>query len=1428
VDGLVELGKLTREERSLLHTYSQELKSLPSGRWLWVGNTDWIKNPDNFSGAYNCTSTAVRTYEGQSPWAAFGWLLNLGMMGCGTGAVLETEQIETLPAIFNHLSVQVAGEPGEVPKSDRLEDTEVHINRNTAYIIVGDSRQGWVDAYQSMLEIASDIKFGREAFVHVYLGNVRPYGELLQGFGGVANPVKLGWMFGAIASITNGVVGRQMNALECCMVIDVGAETVVAGNLRRSAGMRQGSWFDSDFTDAKLGLYAQDAEGNWYLPDPRKSVLRIANHTRVYHHKPTLDELKEAVAKQYHSGEGAIMWAGEAIYRANRDLISDRDHVSFLSLYNMERSRAREFLAVAYLRHHGVPCSEEELDHRMERHGLNPCITGDTWIHTEKGARRVKDILNQQQAVYVNGELFSTTHEGFFQTGVQPVIRIETQQGYSIRLTSNHKILKVTAQTQKKQYSEWIEAGELKIGDRVMIHDHRKITPWLGDGVFEEGWLLGSLLGDGSLAKHPDGDQGMLRFWGETKQEMGDYAVQCLSLVSGYKGRGHDHRQLQHRAVNSAWIARLASRFGMVIQNKVITPVIEQASYDFYRGFLRGLFDADGSVQGSQEKGVSVRLAQSNLDTLLSVQRMLLRLGIASQVYKNRRIAQWRQLPGSDRLPKGYYCKAQHELVISKSNLLEFNKLIGFQEPEKAEKLKLSLSEYNRELNRERFCAKIKSITADGTEPVYDCMVPGVNRFDANGFVAHNCGEIIGSNFHCVSGDTLLVTRCGMYSIKDVVGSEVEIWNGKRWSAVTPFKTGSDRELYRLRFSDGSYIDATEQHRWFVKVQFQNTYSEATTKELVEYSQACDRAIRVYTEPFEIEYDDGVDVGKDWAYALGFAVGLDTPWKEPATTAVAHSGQLETIERVKTIESSIEFSWESDFLAKLKHEAQSLNIVAAWNKPCILSFIAGLADADGSDTQSGVIRIYLSGFDRAKRVQLLLLKCGIPSSIVVAARPGGSTSVKRDLYAIQVVNSSSIPCQRLVSNGIETSEKWQAITSIEKLPGRYDTYCFNEPEFHKGVFGATLAGNCNLAEIHLNQFDPNNLKEQEEAFTAGALNVAVLLHHKFTNPIYQKSREMDPIVGVSFTGLFDFFVKRFGYRWLQWWRDERPKQWGNEVMATPVGERFDQTSVNEFEYESEYFLAYEAWYLNWWRQVVEQKVGVYCDRHKLKRPNRCTTVQPSGSKSLLTGASPGWHPPKGQRYIRRITFDRNDPVALACLDMGYSVVPAQGDKGENGYLLTDPFDPRCTEHLVEIPCEVSWANLPGVEGIDVSQFSALAQIDFYMMVQKHYTRHNTSATIEMRSHEIEAVAERLHEAIQNDEGYISACLQARFDDHETFPRLPFEPIDKEMYQQMVRDVEARRTADDFQTALAKRQEESTYIRTSVGPAGCDSDKCMTS
>jgi ribonucleotide reductase class II len=110
-----------------------------------------------------------------------------------------------------------------------------------------------------------------------------------------------------------------------------------------------------------------------------------------------------------------------------------------------------------------------------------------------------------------------------------------------------------------------------------------------------------------------------------------------------------------------------------------------------------------------------------------------------------------------------------------------------------------------------------------------------------------------------------------------------------------------------------------------------------------------------------------------------------------------------------------------------------------------------------------------------------------------------------------------------------------------------------------------------------------------------------------------------------------------------------------------------------------------------------------------------------------------------------------------------------------------------------------------------------------MQVQKHYTAHNTSATVEFREHEIEPLAHAIHHAIENGEGYISAALLARFDANATFPRLPFEPIDLATYTDLSAQVLERRRTPDFFAAL-QRYDGGEQME--AGPAGCDSDKCL--
>ncbi|NES96892.1 MAG: ribonucleoside-triphosphate reductase, adenosylcobalamin-dependent [Desertifilum sp. SIO1I2] len=360
VSGLTKLGQLTPPESALLYRMQSQLKALSSGRWLWVGGTEWVEQQQNFSGAYNCSSTNI------TDWRAFGLLMDLAMMGCGTGAVLEPRYINQLPPIRNRLNLSVQDTVGVTPIQQRREETEVKMTGNTVVIHVGDSRKGWVSSYQTLLELSADERFNGEVNVKVDLSDIRPAGEPLKGFGGVANPVKLPELYQRCTALLNKAVGRQLTSVECCLLIDEAAVTIVAGNIRRSAGMRQFNSHDRLGATAKDNLWQQDENGNWRI-DPERDSLRMANHTRVFHQKPTLEESINAVRKQYYSGEGAIQWAGEAVARSNVDLFTTPQHKKeFLQAY--AKGEAKQ-----WIQQHYPDIDEQELDHRLSRLGLNPC-----------------------------------------------------------------------------------------------------------------------------------------------------------------------------------------------------------------------------------------------------------------------------------------------------------------------------------------------------------------------------------------------------------------------------------------------------------------------------------------------------------------------------------------------------------------------------------------------------------------------------------------------------------------------------------------------------------------------------------------------------------------------------------------------------------------------------------------------------------------------------------------------------------------------------------------------------------------------------------------------------------------------------------------------------------------------------------------------
>jgi ribonucleoside-diphosphate reductase alpha chain len=185
-------------------------------------------------------------------------------------------------------------------------------------------------------------------------------------------------------------------------------------------------------------------------------------------------------------------------------------------------------------------------------------------------------------------------------------------------------------------------------------------------------------------------------------------------------------------------------------------------SEEMQRGFLQALFTADGQVNDGGEKGCSARLSSSYLALLQDVQRLLLNFGIASRIYQNRRLGGYRDMPDGKGGKKEYYHRPQHDLAISKANLIPFANEIGFLTEAKQSRLVDYLSRLGRGPYQEPFLATVEFIEPDGREMVYDLQQPDTHSFIANGIVVHNCGEQwLGPYENCCLGSINLAQHLG-------------------------------------------------------------------------------------------------------------------------------------------------------------------------------------------------------------------------------------------------------------------------------------------------------------------------------------------------------------------------------------------------------------------------------------------------------------------------------------------------------------------------------------------------------------------------------------------------------------------------------------------------------------------------------------------
>jgi ribonucleotide reductase alpha subunit len=161
---------------------------------------------------------------------------------------------------------------------------------------------------------------------------------------------------------------------------------------------------------------------------------------------------------------------------------------------------------------------------------------------------------------------------------------------------------------------------------------------------------------------------------------------------------------------------------------------------------------------------------------------------------------------------------------------------------------------------------------------------------------------------------------------------------------------------------------------------------------------------------------------------------------------------------------------------------------------------------------------------------------------------------------------------------------------------------------------------------------------------------------------------------------------------------------------------------------------------------------------------RLTTVQPSGTLSLLPGVTPGIHPAFAPYYIRRVRFSSVDPLVDACRKRGYKVTWDMGLDGREDH----------TRYVVEFPCKSP------DNSILVANMTALEQLEWVKKMQTIWADNAVSVTVYYRKEELPAVKEWLSNNYDSSVKSVSFLLHV---DHN-FPLPPYEEITKDQYDKV--------------------------------------------
>jgi ribonucleoside-diphosphate reductase alpha chain len=384
-----------------------------------------------------------------------------------------------------------------------------------------------------------------------------------------------------------------------------------------------------------------------------------------------------------------------------------------------------------------------------------------------------------------------------------------------------------------------------------------------------------------------------------------------------------------------------------------------------------------------------------------------------------------------------------------------------------------------------------------------------------------NLGTIKSSNL-CVAPETMILTQEGYYPIKDLCDKHVHVWNGTDFSDTIVRQTGRMQKLLTVKFGNGMELRCTPYHKFYIETGKRPAHKSVPVMVEAKDLQLGMRIIRYDVPTLNTSNDDmkyaythGLfcadgTYGKhpeEMKHQCNYKKLQDTEFckrhqyftkvydnsecnNKCCAESFCNKPKLWLYGEKKRLLVNIDYIYFNENISCDRYDvAVPFDIEEKFYVPLNSSiqtkvqWLSGYFDGDGCVVQlNGIKNIQVSSIngDFLRTVFFMLQTLGVNASISNVTKtssllPDGHGGIKE--YVTQKSYRLNIDAKGVVhlcNLGLKThrldlsnlrephhvTNKFITITSLEDAEDYDDTYCFNEPIEHKGIFNGILTGQC--------------------------------------------------------------------------------------------------------------------------------------------------------------------------------------------------------------------------------------------------------------------------------------------------------------------------------------------------------------------------------